>query len=127
MRINQVAVVSVLSFLALTSAVAKTHKPHSPLVMETFYSDERRYNIAERGAIGDGKTLNTKVIQTVVEECARSGGGTILIPKSVFLSGALFLKPGVNIELQEGAVLKGSTDINDYPKLNTRIEGHFEP
>ena len=85
------------------------------------------YNIAEHGAIGDGKTLNTKAIQAAIDECAK-GGGTIVIPKGIFLSGALFIKPGVNIEfLEEGAVLKGSTNINDYPKMLTRIEGHFEP
>ncbi len=86
-----------------------------------------QYNIAERGAKGDGKTLNTQAIQAVIDDCAKKGGGTVVIPKGVFVSGALFLKRGVNIELQEGAVLKGSTNINDYPKLNTRIEGHFEP
>ena len=88
---------------------------------------DRVYNIAEKGAVADGKTLNTKAIQATIDECAQNGGGTLVIPKGVFLSGSLFLKPGVNIELQEGAVLKGSTDINDYPKINTRIEGHFEP
>jgi polygalacturonase len=127
MKMYRFIVLSALSFLTVTNAVAKTGKQHSPLGMETCYSEERRYNIAERGAIGDGKTLNTKAIQAVIDECVQNGGGTLVIPKGVFVSGALFLKPGVNIELGEGAVLKGSTDINDYPKINTRIEGHFEP
>src|SRR6185369_385003 len=35
--------------------------------------------------------------------------------------------PGVNLDLLAGAVLKGSTNINDYPTVNTRIEGHFQP
>jgi polygalacturonase len=87
----------------------------------------KTYNIAEHGAIADGTTLNTKAIQSVIDDCANNGGGTVVIPKGEFLSGALFLKPGVNLELQEGAILKGSTDINDYPKVMTRIEGHFEP
>lgn len=87
---------------------------------------DNRYNIAEKGAIGNGETINTKIIQSVIDECNRNGGGTIVVPNGVFKTGALFLKPGVNLELQEGAVLKGSTDINDYPKINTRIEGHFQ-
>jgi polygalacturonase len=86
-----------------------------------------QYNIASHGAIGDGKTLNTKAIQSVIDACAKKGGGTVVIPQGVFLSGSIFLKPGVQLELQEGAVLKGSTNINDYPKAMTRIEGHFEP
>ncbi|HEY8895295.1 MAG TPA: glycosyl hydrolase family 28 protein [Niastella sp.] len=111
---NYSLLLTMLSFLLFSTAEAKN-------------TDEHRYNIAEHGASGDGKTLNTKAIQSVIDECAKNGGGAIIIPKGIFISGALFLKPGVNIEFQDGAVLKGSTDINDYPKLNTRIEGHFEP
>jgi alpha-L-rhamnosidase len=127
MKISQLVVLSACSLLTVTSAVAETGRQQHPLETKALYSNEKRYNIAERGAVGDAKTLNTKAIQAVIDECAQNGGGTLVIPKGVFVSGALFLKPGVNIELQEGAVLKGSTDINDYPKINTRIEGHFEP
>ena len=86
----------------------------------------KRISVADFGAIGDGKTLNTARIQSVIEQLASKGGGTLVIPRGVFLSGAIFLKPGVNLHLDEGAVLKGSTDRKDYPKMKTRIEGHFE-
>lgn len=86
----------------------------------------KRYNIADNGAVGDGKTLNTAAIQATIAKCAK-GGGTVVIPQGVFVSGSLFIKPGVNLEFLDGAVLKGSTNIEDYPKMTTRIEGHFEP
>jgi alpha-L-rhamnosidase len=125
MKFNLSIVLQALSFFLVTGADAKSDKN-----LKTFSVNsaiENRYNIAERGAVGDGKTLNSKAIQAVIDECAKNGGGTLIIPKGVFLSGSLFLKPGVNIELEQDAVLKGSTDINDYQKINTRIEGHFEP
>ncbi len=87
----------------------------------------KRYNIAEYGAIADGKTLNTLAIQAVIDKCAKKGGGTVVIPKGEFLCGSIFLKKGVNLEIQQDGVLKGSTDISNYPKMMTRIEGHFEP
>jgi alpha-L-rhamnosidase len=87
---------------------------------------EKRYNIAENGAVGDGKTLNTTAIQAIIDKAAQKGG-TVVIPKGVFVSGSLFIKPRVNLEFLEGSVLKGSTNIEDYPKMMTRIEGHFEP
>ncbi|MFL6332456.1 MAG: glycoside hydrolase family 28 protein [Pyrinomonadaceae bacterium] len=83
-------------------------------------------DVAKAGAVGDGTTLNTERIQSAIDQLASKGGGTLVIPKGVFLSGAIFLKPGVNLHLDEGAVLKGSTDRKDYPKMRTRIEGHFE-
>jgi alpha-L-rhamnosidase len=88
---------------------------------------DKRYNIAEHGAVADGSTLNTKAIQATIDECAKKGGGTVIIPKGIFMSGALYIKPKVNIEMQDGSVLRGSTNIEDYPKATTRIEGHFEP
>lgn len=124
MKINLAFVLPLLSFLLIIGAKV-TYGNNLHLSQKT--SAETRYNIAERGAVGDGKTLNTTTIQNIINECAQNGGGTLVIPKGTFLSGSLFLKPGVNIEIQEKAVLKGSTNINDYQKLNTRVEGHFTP
>ncbi|MGH8023008.1 MAG: glycoside hydrolase family 28 protein [Limisphaerales bacterium] len=79
------------------------------------------------GAVGGGHTLDTKPIQAAIDRCAAAGGGTVVIPKGEFLSGALFLKPRVNIELTEGAVLAASTNIADFPTLpRVRFEGHFQ-
>ena len=82
--------------------------------------------ITQFGAVADGSTMNTKAIQSTIDHVASDGGGTVVVPKGVFLSGAVFLKPGVNLHLDDGAVFKGSTDIADFPKMRTRIEGHFE-
>lgn len=84
------------------------------------------YSIRDFGAVGDGKTLNTDRIQAAIDKAATNGGGTVVIPKGVYLSGAIFLKPHVGLHLDRGAVLKGSTNRADYPKMRTRIEGHFE-
>lgn len=113
-----------LSLVTITNTFSRDLKL---MAKEELADSARRYNIMEGGAIADGRTLNTKALQLTIDECARNGGGTVVFPKGIYLSGALFLRPGVNIELQKNAVLKGSTNINDYPKLNTRIEGHFEP
>jgi alpha-L-rhamnosidase len=86
----------------------------------------KQLSIAAAGAVGDGATLNTAAIQKAIDTLATSRGGTLVIPKGEFLSGAIYLKPGVNLHLDKGAVLKGSTNIEDYPELETRIEGHFQ-
>jgi len=78
------------------------------------------------GAVGDGATVNTKPIQAAIDQCAAAGGGTVVVPKGEFVSGALFLKPGVNLELAESAVLMVSTNVADFPTLpHVRFEGHF--
>jgi polygalacturonase len=86
-------------------------------------SAERRFIVSEHGAVGDGKTLNTKAIQATIDGCATSGGGTLVVPDGVFVTGAIFLKQGVNLCVEKGGVLKGSQDTNDYPWIETRIAG----
>ncbi len=81
------------------------------------------YSILDHGAVGDGKTLNTQAIQDAIDGCAGAGGGTVLVPGGVFVTGSIFLKQGVNLEIGEGAVLQGSQNTNDYPWIATRIAG----
>lgn len=89
--------------------------------------EARRFVISDYGAVPDGKTLNTAAIQKAIDQAAEAGGGIVEIPGGTYRSGSIFLKPKVALDLKEDAVLLGSNDIADYPKRNTRIEGHFEP
>ncbi len=82
-----------------------------------------QYVITEHGAVGDGTTVNTKAIQGTIDACAAAGGGVIVVPSGVFVSGALYFKPGVNLELQKDAVLKSTTVMADFPPLYTNWEG----
>lgn len=80
-------------------------------------------SIIDQGALPDGKTLNTRAIQQTIDSLSSAGGGTVIIPRGTFLTGAVFLKPGVNLHLEKDAVLLGSSNIDDYPRMMTRIEG----
>jgi polygalacturonase len=82
-----------------------------------------RFVISDFGAIADGKTVNTKPIQSAIDKCAASGGGVVLVPKGTFLTGAIFLKQGANLSIEKDGVLKGTTNIDDYPQISTRWEG----
>ena len=72
------------------------------------------FNIIDFGAIPDGKTLNTDAIQKTVDACTKAGGGQVYVAPGVFLTGTLFLKDNVNLYLEAGATLLGSTRIEDY-------------
>jgi exo-poly-alpha-galacturonosidase len=86
-----------------------------------------RYLITDYGAVADGATVNTKAIQAAIDKCATSKtGGVIVVPKGIFLSGAIFLKQGVNLLVEKDGVLKGTTNIDDYPMIQTRWEGTEE-
>src|SRR5436189_301445 len=75
----------------------------------------KRFVVTDYGAKGDGQTLNTTAIQSTIERCEKEGGGVVVIPAGTFISGSIFLRQGVNFCLEQGGVLKGSQDTNDYP------------
>ena len=104
------AAVSGSSLIAFLSSCTTTNPP-------------ARYVITDYGALGDGQKLNTKEIQSTIDQCAARGHGVVVVPAGTFLSGALFLKPGVNLRVEKGGVLKGSLNTNDYPQVDTRWEG----
>jgi alpha-L-rhamnosidase len=89
-------------------------------------SPQQTLKITATGAVGDGKTLNTIAIQDAIDRLVATGG-LLVIPRGVFRTGALYLKPGVNLHISGGGVLQGSVDVADYPRIDTRIEGHTEP
>ncbi len=82
-------------------------------------------SVAEAGAVGDGKTINTEAIQGAIDRLATGGGGTLVVPKGAFVSGALDLRPGVSLHLEKDAVLRATTDMAHFPQRRTRIEGQF--
>ncbi|MFP5230369.1 MAG: glycoside hydrolase family 28 protein [Acidobacteriota bacterium] len=111
--------------LAGGTAAFALFSPVSPLLAQAPPAGPH-LSAAEAGAVGDGRTLNTDKLQAAIDRLASHHGGILIIPAGTFLTGALFLKPGVHLYLEKNAVLKGSTDVNDYPKRRTRVEGHFQ-
>jgi polygalacturonase len=84
------------------------------------YALSKVVDITSFGAKGDGTTLNTKAIQSAIDACPEDG--TVLIPEGTFLSGALFLKS--HMTLQVNGTLKGSSNEADYlPYIKNRFEG----
>ena len=77
-------------------------------------------DIAKHGAIGDGKVLNTRALQAAIDACAASGGGTVVVPAGVFLSGSVQMKSNITLLLSPGAVLRGSGKIENYPPIPFR-------
>jgi len=101
--------------------------PIAASALKAFAATTPEANILKFGAIADASTLNTKAIQSAIDHLATHGGGAVVVPRGVFVSGALFFKPKVNLHLEAGAILQGSTDVTaNFPPQRTRIEGHFE-
>ena len=86
---------------------------------------QKDYVITKFGA----KTTNTaannqKAIQKAIDKCSKKGGGRVIVPAGQkFLTAAIQLKSGVNLVVEEGAVLEFAFEPELYPIVPTRWEG----
>ena len=79
------------------------------------------YSILDFGAKGDGTTSNTQMIQTAIDQAYIDGGGRVVVPKGSFVSGSIYIKDNVDLHLERGAILLGSTSPKDYKKVYKRL------
>ena len=81
------------------------------------------FNILKFGAKADGVTLNTNSINQAIDACNKKGGGVVLVPAGMWLTGPVVLKSNVNLHLQRSAVLQFTTDFTQYPLVAGNWEG----
>ena len=73
------------------------------------------FNVRNYGAAGDGSHNDTQAIQTAIDDCHARGGGKVLLEGGhVYRSGALVLRSHVELHLEMGAVLKASSQLEDF-------------
>lgn len=81
------------------------------------------YNVRDFGAAGDGSTVDTKALQAAADAAYAAGGGTVVVPAGRYLTGALFFKDGVDLEITPEATLVSTVDSDHFPLISTRFEG----
>lgn len=102
------------------TAIPKWFKENKPTDINKL---GKKYIITENGMKNDSALLQTKKLQEIIDMAAKNGGGVIIVPKGTFLISSVFFKQGTHLYLENGAKLKGSDDINDFPVVTTRMEG----
>jgi polygalacturonase len=70
------------------------------------------YNILEFGAVRN--KLSTSAIQKAIDSCNSHGGGTVIVPDGVFITGTIILKSNVNLFLSPGSELRSSVNLDDF-------------
>jgi hypothetical protein len=84
------------------------------LIMSLLSVHAQTSSIIDFGAFPDGTTMNTNPIQSAIDAAHKQGGGKVVVPQGNFLTGTLVMKSDVELYLEKGATLLGSTDADDY-------------
>ncbi len=94
--------------------------------LSTCFGQEKKgvWDVFQTGARGDGVTMDTRAIQRAIDECHQAGGGEVYLHNGRFLSGTLYLKDHITLHIAAGAVLAGSTRLDDYPVGSSAYPGY---
>lgn len=127
---KQLLLFSLILLTAGLSSCADSGKSELVKRLEAIFYDpsfaeipDTPFSVADYGAVGDGKTLATKAIQSAIDAASKAGGGVVSFPKGVFLSGAVFVKSNVELRIDEGVTIKAIQDDSHYPEIWSRIAG----
>ena len=94
--------------------MAKVQRPDIPV---------RQVNIEDFGGVGDGVFLNTEAFAEAIDVLSQAGGGRLVVPTGVWLTGPITLKDNIDLHIRPDAVLLFSTDRDLYPIVETVFEG----
>jgi len=104
---------------AIASSPVATAKPR------VITGPQGLFNVQDFGAVPTGRNVVTKSLQTAIDTAAQSGG-MVYFPPGTYLSGTLTLKSHVSLHLEAGAVLLGSTNLADYPRIQPALRSYTE-
>ena len=114
-------ILSIFSCLLITVATYG-QKNKLPVIKSPQFKKDT-ISIVKFGAIDDGLTLNTKSINDAIDACSKKGGGVVLIPKGMWMTGPIVLKNNVNLFLAKNALLQFTSDLNQYSLVAGNWEG----
>lgn len=113
--------------VCLFTGITKAQNPSMDWVHKTgaqsFPASKKIYSANDYGAVSDTITVNTRAIQKAIDACAAAGGGTVTFKPGTYVSGSIFVKSNVILQIDKGVLLLGSQNFDDYPDINTRVAG----
>lgn len=89
------------------------------LSLSSLNATARDYIVTDFGAKSDTSVQCTAVLQQCIDLCSSNGGGRVVIPAGHYKTGTIQLRSNVNLHLELGATLYGSTDLRDYRRMTT--------
>ncbi len=80
-------------------------------------------DISKIGGVSDGKTLNTDVFAKAIDALSSKGGGKVIVPAGIWMTGPIVMKNNIELHLKAGALVRFSPNFELYPLIETSFEG----
>ena len=82
--------------------------------------------LTECGGIGDGRSLNTAAFEKAFALLDARGGGRLVVPPGLWLTGPLRFRSRTELHLERGALIQFSRDYRLYPLTVIDLKGEKE-
>lgn len=93
-----------------------------PQVAETSFPSNT-VSIKDFGGIAGGNVKNTEAFKKAIDALVKKGGGKLVVPRGMWLTGPIVLQSNINLHIEEGAFVVFSKDKSDYPLVDVSFEG----
>src|SRR5512138_3348270 len=84
------------------------------------------YNVKDFGAKGDGIAMDTKAINSSIDNAVAAGGGTVYFPAGNYLSGSIHLKSNITLFLDQGAVVIAAADSTEFDPPEKSVNDTYQ-
>ncbi len=84
---------------------------------------DRQVDLRDFGGVGDGVTLNSEAFADAVDSLSALGGGRLVVPEGIWLTGPITLKSNIDLHVTPDAVILFSPERELYPIVETVFEG----
>jgi len=123
MKNIRIAFVVVFLALGIGGSAQEYSWSHLPEVARPVFKKDT-FSIIKYGAVADGITLNTVAINAAIVDCNKKGGGVVLVPPGLWLTGPVVLLSNVNLHIDRAAMIQFTDDKSQYPIVAGNWEGH---
>lgn len=135
MKTKSIIQLLVICLITLTSCtntnkkkIVQTPKNYEGIEFEMKIIEEPKIpnntvNIKDFGAVDGGQVVNTEAFKKAIQAISKKGGGKVIIPAGIWLTGPIILKSKLELHAEAGALIKFSTNKDLYPIIETSFEG----
>ena len=109
-------ILTALTIVSILSAKAEDYSKHYqnlPVELKqvvSFDIPDNTVSIADFGGVGDGVALNTEAFRKAISALTKKGGGRLVVPQGVWLTGPIVLKDNIDLHIERNAIVLFSPD-----------------
>lgn len=109
-------ILTALTIVSILSAKAEDYSKHYqnlPVELKqvvSFDIPDNTVSIADFGGVGDGAALNTEAFRKAISALTKKGGGRLVVPQGVWLTGPIVLKDNIDLHIERNAIVLFSPD-----------------